>query len=320
MGCPCRKLTSILSIILFVFGVISIIMAITVTTGSTWIKDLMPEGAEPVDADGEPTASAAFADKASSFGNAFEILIYVFGIYMLVMGFLGACCCGKDKDDEPRCKWYCVLLYQIFQAGLIIVTLVIAIMPFAFWMIPAEDMTWWCLNDAESLGLHYALVGDDSWYVEHIINGRTYVADADDTISQRDNIMCTAQCPCDIENFEDWGPAFDTSNLRTEIDTGVDDWSDCEDRLELEEAGIFASYFDGFLQTMEEEFDCQGICTAGNFWLFKDVDDGPVGDACLTALKSDFSSSAMGATIVLFITVLIDLMIFLCMFRQCVKP
>jgi hypothetical protein len=37
-------------------------------------------------------------------------------------------------------------------------------------------------------------------------------------------------------------------------------------------------------------------------------------------MKQDFSSASMGATIVLFITIAVDILLFVCMFGMCTNP
>lgn len=77
------------------------------------------------------------------------------------------------------------------------------------------------------------------------------------------------------------------------------------------------AYYDNILSILENDFNCQGICAPGDFWLFRDVAEGKPQGNCLEALKADFSGSAFGAMIVLLITCLVDLLLFICMFKQC---
>ena len=295
--------------VLALFGVISVIMAITVTTGSSWISDLMPASDESL-GEGETSATASedqFAADAASLGKLFEALIYVFGIYMLVMGMSAWCCCaGKYKGN-----CICVLLFLIFQIILMAVTIVIATLPFTIWAIDQEDIDWFCDNDVQQI--ENDLILSSSSYDMIIVEGKNYVDQVDAIIGQREAIMCTSQCPCDIENFDLWGEDFDDTDLVADAANGVDDWAECALLLGAESNDI-QNYFDGLLEILEEQFDCQGICTPGNFWLFKDVDDGPVENACLKSLKEDFAGPAMAAVIVLFITIVIDLALFICMF------
>lgn len=71
-----------------VAGVVVIIMGVTVVTGSTWISDLMP-------VDDDNASATEFANDAASLGNAFEALIFIFGIYMFVMGVMACWFCGN---------------------------------------------------------------------------------------------------------------------------------------------------------------------------------------------------------------------------------
>jgi hypothetical protein len=157
-----------------------------------------------------------------------------------------------------------------------------------------------------------------------VLRGKKYVVEADDTLNQRDQLMCTTFCPCDVENWDKWtqkDDSFSEANL-VKDDEGVDDWSDCEERIGLNEnyASAFKTYFDGILEILEEDFNCQGICSHGRFFLFREVDEGPVEDYCLIKLKKDFTTASMGASVVLIITLFIDFLLFVCMFGMMKDP
>jgi hypothetical protein len=128
--------------------------------------------------------------------------------------------------------------------------------------------------------------------------------------------MCTIACPCDVENFDAWvdlkGDEFDAS--RYVANGTIDDWEDCAAIVDTAEDSVYATYFDSLLEVLEKDFECQGLCTTGNFWLFKTVSDGPVVDSCLLKMKQDFSGSSFWAAVVLFITVMVDIFLFLSMF------
>lgn len=305
-----QKFPRILSYLLALFGVITVVMAITVTTGSSWLSDLMPEeGADQEDID--------FANEAASLGTAFEVLIYIFGVWMLVMGVLGACCCGADVPKGGRIGLF---VFQILMFALLVVTIVIALIPAAFWLISDEQMTWFCDNDSASLQAYFDTTEDSGWHIDFIVDGRQFVADADSTIAQRDEIMCSRTCPCDVEDWSAWGADFDTTGLEKD-DDGVDDWEDCQELIDAASGSssttAVQTYFDGILEMLEEDFECQGVCDTGRFWLFTDVKDGPPTEGCLTSMKSRFANKSLGAAIVMFITVLIDLFIFICFWQYC---
>lgn len=306
-----KKFVKVLGGVLALFGVISIIMAITVTTGSSWITDLMPAAEDTAEsADPERAASAEFASDAASLGQVFEALIYVFGIYMLVMGMSGWCCCaGKYKGN-----CLCVVLFLVFQVILILLTLIIAIMPFTIYALDSEDVAWFCSTDKVSLEAELDLT--ESAWKDMILLGKDYVTQVDDVINAREAIMCTSQCPCDIDNFDAWTDVDTSDRVATSAAGGVDDWAECQALLGAESNQI-QTYYDSILSILESEFECQGICTSGDFWLFREVSDGPVEDACLLRLKEDFASPAMAACIVLFITIVIDIALFVCMFGMC---
>lgn len=211
----------------------------------------------------------------------------------------------------------CVLLFQIFQLVLIAVTLGIATMPFTFYMIPTEDVQWFCDSTAEEMNAYFATSGDDSFYVQQALDGKTYVDEADAVINARTSLMCTSDCACANDNWDAWGESADSSWVNGGT---VTNWSECAALIEANPPregnplDAIATYFDGLLGVLENDFNCQGICTPGNFFLFKEVDDGPPGRGCLPALKEDFTSSAFAGMIVLFVVAGMDLLLFICMF------
>jgi hypothetical protein len=76
------------------WGIIVIICAFTVTTGSSWVSYLIS------DEDGNDSEEVVFADKMSSLGKIFEIFLYIFGVYTLVQGFNASfCCSGKCRGS-----------------------------------------------------------------------------------------------------------------------------------------------------------------------------------------------------------------------------
>jgi len=94
-----KNFVRVLGFLMMIVGVVVIVMGVTVVTGSSWIGDLMPEGGD--------TDSQAFASDAGSLGKAFEVLIFVFGIYMFLMGLMACWFCGNKC--EGRCC--CVLVF-----------------------------------------------------------------------------------------------------------------------------------------------------------------------------------------------------------------
>jgi hypothetical protein len=46
------------------------------------------------------------------------------------------------------------------------------------------------------------------------------------------------------------------------------------------------------IKTLEESFTCSGLCSAPNFWLSRDVTEGPPPNACIYNLKQRFNRSA----------------------------
>jgi hypothetical protein len=171
-------------------------------------------------------------------------------------------------------------------------------MPLTFWLIPTEDIEWFCNTSQEDMRIHWNMrpeytgsqAEDDSWYVDIVLEGKDYVEKTDEVIHQRDLVMCRDPiCACDVDNWSLWDNSLDTRNLYKD-DNGVKDWNDCQERINAATSSsstgssvvvAVGDYFDGVLSLLENEFNCQGICKTGDFWLFKDVALGQVNNSCL---------------------------------------
>jgi hypothetical protein len=125
-----------LGALLALLGVVTVIMGVTITTGSSWINDLMPEDSET----GEGEEQKEFANDVAGLGTLLEVGIYIFGVFMLIQGMMAVFCCGKKYAGNCMC----VLLFQIFQIALFLLTFIIAIIPAGMYMISEEDLTWFC--------------------------------------------------------------------------------------------------------------------------------------------------------------------------------
>jgi hypothetical protein len=88
---------------------------------------------------------------------------------------------------------------------------------------------------------------------------------------------------------------------------------------ENEDESLLDAKFDSLLNVMEDEFDCQGICNPGKFWLYRNVADGIPQDGCLLIMKQRYNKASGATCIVLFSTIIIDFLLFVCMFGMCCK-
>lgn len=244
---------------------------------------------------------------------------------MLIQGFSAVFCCGKKYAGNCLC----VGLFQIFQIALFLLTLVIAIVPAGMYMISEDNLNWFCAETESSLTTFWSQNGETPSPVEEMIaQARGFVAQADDSITARSGLMCVEDCPCDVENFDLW----ETTDSTWVANGSVNNWAECSALLALmpevggrneasqpEAFKQLQAYFDNILMTLETGFDCQGICESGNFFLFDTVSRGPPARTCLPAMKDDFSGSSFAGMIVMFVTCVVDLLLFICMFKQCKK-
>ena len=193
------------------------------------------------------------------------------------MGVLGACVCSV----KYRGNCLCITAYQIFLIILGAVTLFMGTLPFTIWWVSEADIDWYCEKDYAFLENYFEV--NETYGAEMLLEGKNYITDVDNSMLERDAVMCSVACPCDVNNFDEWtdlyGSAFNTDDL---VANGtVENWADCSEIVAETNDSAFTDYFDGLLTVLEEEFDCQGICTPGRFYLFTNVDDGPVSGNCL---------------------------------------
>lgn len=128
--------------------------------------------------------------------------------------------------------------------------------------------------------------------------------------------MCTDTCLCPSDtDFGKWSETLLNQNNRTKSNVPVivsgktyepmkkaassgtqptvyNSFWDCYSRVK--DYPNFDEYYEvsegmkELLETMESEFNCQGICKIGAFFYFKKVQDGPPNQNCLEGLKETF--------------------------------
>lgn len=198
----------------------------------------------------------------------------------------------------------------------------LSILPLALYSISEETIDWFCNNDIDQLKLEFSKADSPS-AVQSLEDGKQFVLDVDASLAQRTVIMCTSECPCDADSTEQeqWGTGVRGDAVWD--DNGVDNWADCAELIgadtnasnEMQDALV--AQFDGLLQALEEDFDCQGLCTPGNFYLYREVDDGPPPSGCMKSIKKTFNTSAGAAIVVMFLAVAVDFFLFIWMFAMC---
>jgi hypothetical protein len=130
--------------------------------------------------------------------------------------------------------------------------------------------------------------------------------DADLAVVKASQLICTEVCPCDIDSdlrqtyIEDF-------NRRTVVGSALE-IRECEpcsidgvlpdEIVESDQCQTITSeefiehyfssdeqdYFD-LAEWVENKFDCAGICTGVNFYVFSDINDGPPTESCMDSLR-----------------------------------
>ena len=198
---------------------------------------------------------------------------------------------------------------------LLILTTILALLPLAIYSIKEEDIEWFCETGRRGIETEYTGGSQAA-----LLEAKDFVDDIDSYLALRAQVICTEACPCNIVNYLPWntkfGHDFDMSVYRETGETT--DWESCEEYMGVDEdENLLDKKFDSLLNILEDEFDCQGICSPGMFWLYREVTDGPPEEGCLLQMKQRFNKGAGAAVIVLFITIAVDLLLWICMFGLC---
>jgi len=136
-----------LGALLALLGLITIVMGITITTGSSWLHDLI-EAEETAPGAGTTSAEQkVFAENVAGLGSLLEMFIYIFGVYMLIQGALAVQGCGKKCQGNCMC----VTLFQIFQIVLFALTLIMALIPAGMYFLGEDDLDWFCNTSADAM-------------------------------------------------------------------------------------------------------------------------------------------------------------------------
>lgn len=117
--------------------------------------------------------------------------------------------------------------------------------------------------------------------------------------------MCNDYCPCDGKDWKNGDPAtlYGTSTAVNFVDPNSDYnftgdqtiFTECyADRKNIWKQE-FADEYDpideevlNLITTLEEDFDCSGICKFATFWASKSIKTGPPPQACIYKLKDSF--------------------------------
>ena len=56
------------------------------------------------------------------------------------------------------------------------------------------------------------------------------------------------------------------------------------------------------IETLENDFNCNGICSPGNFFYFRKVQDGPPIKNCITGIKDQFKEKPLAIGVILIVS------------------
>jgi len=71
------------------------------------------------------------------------------------------------------------------------------------------------------------------------------------------------------------------------------------------------------IRAMEDEFSCNGICTPGAFYFFRNLDAGPPTQNCLNGLKDVFKDKPLAIGILLLISFFFTIFAFITSYGLC---
>eukprot|EP00347_Sterkiella_histriomuscorum_P015310 403357507 len=118
-----------------------------------------------------------------------------------------------------------------------------------------------------------------------------------------DKYMCTASCPCPKLNSTLWGLRYE--ELSTRIQTGsITTFETCYNNL-VKSGKItktLSSTLLTFIQTLETDYNCLGLCKQPLFWYYNTVTLGLPTQNCRGAIASVFESSFRNVGIAFVVT------------------
>ena len=185
------------------------------------------------------------------------------------------------------------------------------------YFVTPEQVTQFCTEDISTVelnGLSKTVVDGVNLYIDDIDRGIE---------ESTEKYMCTDYCPCGEIPFEKWDAQtqasfktnkrynFEGDQYTTFIDCYNDKkagWEANDDLKPINESVL------AIVKTLEDTYNCSGLCEKPTFWTHKPVTQGPPPDACIYALKNDFDANA---SILGWLMVAIAVTIILSLFSHC---
>lgn len=142
------------------------------------------------------------------------------------------------------------------------------------------------------------------WVLNILDKAKTKIDEIDNDINKAVNsYMCKSLCPCVPVNFLLWDEPLRTDMKKTASSGGVYRFNgnnksllDCYESKKViwESTGNPPLDTDKVtaIKNLENDFKCSGLCKSPNFWLSRDVTEGPPPNACIFNLKQRFNRSA----------------------------
>lgn len=72
-----------------------------------------------------------------------------------------------------------------------------------------------------------------------------------------------------------------------------------------------------FVEQIEGEFNCSGVCTPGPFFWFAKLDQGPPEQNCIEGIRAAFRSKPLAVGVVLLVTFVLTFATFITQFSIC---
>ena len=156
------------------------------------------------------------------------------------------------------------------------------------------------------------------------------------------NFMCTTACPCvatlnkslwtnetEMRKFGRTLAATDTLTIEKRYKAFVlggarvyDDFWSCYEYLQSTNQTQGTYYeinesYKGLFEDLEDEFNCNGVCRPGIFYLFKDVVEGPPTKRCLDSAIEYFGRRPIAVGVVLLVSCFLTFITFVISFSLC---
>jgi hypothetical protein len=204
----------------------------------------------------------------------------------IIFGFFGICAAKIQRV-------FCVCSFGVLSVLLLTVYAIISFTLMSIIFVPPQTVEDFCNGDLDESAIPEVfkkMLEDSTIYI------RELDSDLEKTV---DKYMCTDLCPCVQVDYELWNATLQQELKKEKFDGGLYNFGgeyksfyECyEDKKIAWEASGFEPVNQKVMNAVrdfENNLNCSGLCDPPNFWVFRDVTEGPPTTSCVYNLKNEF--------------------------------